>query len=48
VRYIEPLYEEYKASWVIHPNGLLETKPWGTKEFTILDLDKNAITFVEV
>jgi hypothetical protein len=36
VRYIEPLYEEYKASWVIHPNGSLETKPWGTKEFTIL------------
>lgn len=31
----------------IHPNGLLELKPWGQKEFSILDPDKNLLTFGE-
>ena len=29
----------------IHPNGTLETKPWGQKEFSILDPDNNLLTF---
>lgn len=29
----------------IHPNGQLETKPWGQKEFALLDPDNNLITF---
>jgi catechol 2,3-dioxygenase-like lactoylglutathione lyase family enzyme len=29
----------------IHPNGPLETKPWGQKEFAILDPDNNLLTF---
>ncbi len=29
----------------IHPNGKLETKPWGKKEFSILDPDNNLLTF---
>jgi len=29
----------------IHPNGSLETKPWGQKEFSILDPDNNLLTF---
>lgn len=29
----------------IHPNGLLETKPWGQKEFSVLDPDTNLLTF---
>jgi len=29
----------------IHPNGKLETKPWGQKEFSILDPDNNLLTF---
>lgn len=29
----------------IHPNGLLEAKPWGQKEFSILDPDHNLLTF---
>jgi len=29
----------------IHPNGHLETKPWGQKEFALLDPDNNLITF---
>lgn len=29
----------------IHPNGSLETKPWGQKEFSVLDPDNNLLTF---
>ena len=29
----------------IHPNGHLEVKPWGQKEFSLLDPDKNLLTF---
>lgn len=29
----------------IHPNGQLETKPWGQKEFSLLDPDTNLLTF---
>ncbi len=29
----------------IHPNGRLEIKPWGQKEFSLLDPDYNLLTF---
>lgn len=29
----------------IHPNGPLETKPWGQREFALLDPDNNLLTF---
>lgn len=29
----------------IHPNGPLDIKPWGQKEFSILDPDSNLLTF---
>lgn len=29
----------------IHPNGHLEVKPWGQKEFSLLDPDNNLLTF---
>jgi hypothetical protein len=29
----------------IHPNGHLETKPWGQIEFSLLDPDYNLLTF---
>jgi catechol 2,3-dioxygenase-like lactoylglutathione lyase family enzyme len=29
----------------IHPNGPLQPKPWGQKEFAILDPDNNLLTF---
>lgn len=47
VKNIERLYEEYQRVDVIHPNGKLEQKPWGLKEFVILDLNGNAIHFAE-
>ncbi|MGS2739855.1 bleomycin resistance protein [Sinomicrobium sp. M5D2P17] len=34
---------EYKTT--IHPNGHLQTKPWGQREFSILDPDNNLLTF---
>lgn len=43
---IEGLYQEFlDTNTVIHPNGPLETKPWGQKEFALLDPDKNLLTF---
>jgi hypothetical protein len=29
----------------IHPNGHLQIKPWGQKEFAILDPDNNLLTY---
>lgn len=29
----------------IHPNGKLEAKPWGVREFSIIDPDHNLLTF---
>jgi catechol 2,3-dioxygenase-like lactoylglutathione lyase family enzyme len=43
---IDKLYHELLDKKVlIHPNGHLETKPWGQKEFAILDPDNNLLTF---
>lgn len=43
---IEGLYQEFLNNEVeIHPNGHLETKHWGQKEFSILDPDNNLLTF---
>ncbi len=43
---IDKLYQfliDRKTS--IHPNGNLEIKDWGQKEFSILDPDNNLLTF---
>jgi hypothetical protein len=43
---IEQLYKSLlEKQTEIHPNGKLETKHWGQKEFSILDPDKNLLTF---
>ena len=44
---IAALYEQCQARQVVHPNGELSEQPWGTREFTILDPDRNAVTFFE-
>ncbi len=45
---IDSLYQTLLDAKVwIHPNGLLETKPWGQREFSLLDPDKNLLTFGE-
>lgn len=43
---IENLYRSLlKKKIKIHPNARLETKPWGQKEFALLDPDNNLLTF---
>lgn len=43
---IEQLYESFlEKKIIIHPNGNLEKKPWGQKEFAVLDPDNNLLTF---
>ena len=43
---IDKLYQTLLDSKVsIHPNGHLENKFWGQREFSLLDPDKNLLTF---
>ena len=44
---VDQLYEEMKASGVVHPNGPLTDQPWGLREFAVLDGDGNMIKFGE-
>ncbi|MVZ64126.1 bleomycin resistance protein [Sphingobacterium humi] len=45
---IEELYAHFLEEKVpIHPNDPLRLKPWGIKEFSLLDPDHNLITFGE-
>lgn len=43
---IDTLYQSLLNQGVaIHPNAPLHTKPWGQKEFALLDPDNNLLTF---
>ncbi|MGY3053535.1 catechol 2,3-dioxygenase-like lactoylglutathione lyase family enzyme [Pedobacter sp. UYEF25] len=43
---IDRLYKDLQTAGIkIHPNGHLQVKPWGQKEFSVLDPDKNLLTF---
>ena len=44
---VESLYKEYQPKDIVHPNSPLETTDWGTKEFAIVDVSGNLITFAE-
>jgi uncharacterized glyoxalase superfamily protein PhnB len=48
VDHVQPIYEEMTAAGVVHPNGPLRERPWGIREFAVLDGDGNLITFGEV
>ena len=41
---IDELFQDYSGVGVVHPNGRLETRPWG-REFSIMDTDGNLVTF---
>ena len=45
---ISALYQQLVPLQIVHPNGKLETKPWGNKEFAVRDSDGNLITFFEI
>jgi hypothetical protein len=48
VKGIEGLYAEYQQrGGKVHPNGPLQTKPWGTKEFSAIDPNGVCVTFQE-
>lgn len=43
---IDNLYQSFLDNKIdIHPNGKLQIKPWGQKEFALLDPDSNLLTF---
>ncbi|MBX3241634.1 MAG: VOC family protein [Chitinophagaceae bacterium] len=43
---IEGFYQSLLDNKVsIHPNGPLQAKPWGQKEFSLVDPDNNLLTF---
>jgi len=43
---VDDLYQSlHDNNTKIHPNGTLQVKPWGQKEFSILDPDTNLLTF---
>jgi Glyoxalase-like domain len=45
---IEKFYQSLLDKKInIHSNGHLQAKPWGQKEFSILDPDNNLLTFGE-
>lgn len=46
VKDVDGLFGEYQQhDGVIHPNGKLATKPWGTREFGVLDPSGVCLTF---
>ena len=45
---VDALYEKAKKQGLVHPNGALEDKPWGFREFTAIDVCGNAIVFAEL
>lgn len=44
---IDELYAAFEPKGIVHPNGSLENKPWGDREFAVSDPDRNLITFYE-
>ena len=45
---IDALYQSFlDKNIAIHPAGHLQKKPWGIKEFSLLDPDNNLLTFGE-
>lgn len=44
---IDALYDECRAAGIVHPNGTLRLTERNTGEFTVLDPQGGAITFVE-
>lgn len=47
VRGIDQLYEQVEPLGIVHPHAPLSVKPWGTREFGVLDPDGNLLTFAQ-
>jgi catechol 2,3-dioxygenase-like lactoylglutathione lyase family enzyme len=44
---VEELHRALEPQGVLHPNAPLRDQPWGNREFGVLDLDSNLITFYQ-
>jgi catechol 2,3-dioxygenase-like lactoylglutathione lyase family enzyme len=44
---IDELYAQCEAHGIVHPNGRLSPRPWGVREFSIVDLSGVCIAFYE-
>lgn len=44
---VDAFYALAIVAAIVHPNAPLETKPWGSREFAILDPSGNLVWFVE-
>ena len=44
---VDALFALCSSIGIVHPNAPLEDKPWGSREFAILDPDGNLVTFSE-
>ena len=44
---IDDLHRELEPKGIMHSNAPLQTRPWGAREFGVLDLYGNLITFFE-
>lgn len=44
---VDALHRSLEPLGILHPNAHLATKSWGTREFGVLDPDRNLITFFE-
>ena len=45
---VDGLFADLEASGVIDPAEPLNTKPWGARQFSVLDCCGNRLTFVEL
>jgi len=45
---IRKLYSAFRERGVVQSDADIAPTPWGTTEFSVLDPDRNAVTFVEV
>ena len=44
---IDELYDHCRELGIVHANAPPEEKPWGAREFAVLDVDGNLLTFFE-
>jgi len=42
---VDALYAEFLPRGIVHPDDPLGDKSWGMREFSILDIDGNVLTF---
>ena len=41
----DALFNEYRRRAVVYTSNSVHDTPWGTREFALYDLDRNALTF---